>query len=146
MSVGAFVLGPEQHARTLNVVGMRITVLAANSATGSYGITLQEGDAGQGPPAHSHGWDEAFFVLDGAVKFECGGRASVCGPGTLVHVPRDTVHAFIFERSGRMLEITGAGAQAAPFFTALDAEMPAGPPDVPTLLAVARRHGVAFAA
>jgi hypothetical protein len=43
-----------------------------------------------------------------------------------------------------MLEVSGDGAQAAPFFAAIDGEMPPGPPDVPTLLRLAERHGVEF--
>lgn len=145
MSVEPIVVTPERRPRPLDVVGMHITVLASNAATGSLGITIQEGAEGTGPPSHSHGWDEAFYVLDGEVHFSCAGRASVCGAGTLVHVPGGTLHAFTFGRGGgRMLEITGAGAHAAPFFAALDREMPPGPPDVPKLLEVAQRHGVTF--
>jgi quercetin dioxygenase-like cupin family protein len=145
MSSHPIVLRPEAQSRPLNVVGMQITVLAANAATGSYGITIQEGDEGTGPPPHSHAWDEAFYVLGGAVKFECAGEACICTAGTLVHVPGGTVHAFTFgPGGGRMLEIAGAGAQAAPFFTAIDRELAPGAPDVPRLLQVAERHGVAF--
>lgn len=145
MSSHPMVLGPQQQDRPLNVVGMRITVLAANEATGSYGITIQEGVEGTGPPPHSHPWDEAFYVLGGEVRFACGGGASVCTAGTLVHVPGGTVHAFTFgPGGGRMLEITGPDAQAAPFFTAIDREIPPGPPDLPRLLQLADRHGVAF--
>lgn len=39
-----------------------------------------------------------------------------------------------------------ARAQAAPFFAAIDAEIPVGPPNIPKLLELAARHGVAFAA
>ncbi|GIK86137.1 MAG: hypothetical protein BroJett026_16180 [Betaproteobacteria bacterium] len=146
MSIEHFVLRPDQRERALNVVGTHVTILAANAVTRSYGITLQEGDEGTGPPPHSHDWDEAFFVLDGAVHFQCAGKAYDCAPGTLVHVPRGTVHGFRYGRGGgRMLEITGAGALAAQLFTAIDHEVPIGPPDVPKLLAVAQRNGVTFA-
>lgn len=145
MNTGTLVLTPERRARALDVVGMRITVLASNAATQAYGITLQEGGEGSGPPPHSHGWDEAFYVLRGEVAFDGDGAARVCTPGTLVHVPRGTVHGFRFGRGGgAMLEISGAGAQAVPFFTAIDAEIPGGALDVPKLLELASRHGVAF--
>ncbi len=145
MSNNPLIVEPDQRQRALSVVGMQITVLASNDETNSYGITLQQGDEGTGPPAHSHDWDEAFYVLNGEVKFECGGQAKTCSAGTLVHVPRQTVHAFCFGRGGGlMLEITGAGAKAAPFFTAIDDEIPVGPPNIPKLLELAERHGVAF--
>lgn len=43
---------------------------------------------------------------------------------------------------GQMLVITGAGALAAQMFTAIDKEIPSGPPDVPKLLDVLKRDGV----
>lgn len=145
MSKDTWILEPDRQARPLHVVGMQITVLASNAATGSYGITLQEGAEGTGPPPHSHDWDEAFYVLDGAVKFDGAAGSHLCTAGALVHVPRGTVHGFAFGRGGgRMLEITGAGAQAAPFFEAIDEQIPPGPPDLPTLLRLAQQHGVAF--
>jgi hypothetical protein len=56
------------------------------------------------------------------------------------------VHGFNFGRGGgQMLEISSVGAQAAPFFTAIDQEIPAGPPNIPKLLELAMRHGVKFA-
>lgn len=146
MSSHAFVLTPDQQARALNVVGMQIRVLASNVATQSYGITLQQGNEGAGPPPHKHGWDEAFYVLQGEVNFQCDGKSSVCSVGTLVHVPRGTVHGFNFGRGGGlMLEITGTGANAAPFFAAIHEEIPVGPPNIPKLLELAQRHGVEFA-
>ena len=68
-------------------------------------------------------------------------------PGTLVHVPRGTVHGFSYgSGGGQMLEITGQGATAAQMFTAIDHEIPAGPPDIPKVLEVLKRNGVTVAA
>ena len=146
MSVQPLVLTPDQHKPALNVVGTLVTVLASNAATQSYGITLQQGDQGTGPPPHSHDWDEAFYVLRGEVGFVCDGKAYACHAGTLVHIPRLTVHGFTYGTGGgQMLEITGAGAIAAQMFTAVDAEIPPGPPDVPKLLDVLKRNGVTVA-
>ena len=58
-----------------------MTVLASNAATQSYGITLQQGEEGTGPPPHSHDWDEAFYVLKGEIHFLCKVRRT---PATLV--------------------------------------------------------------
>ena len=96
MTMRPFVLPPEQRERALNVLGTQVTVLASNTATQSYGITLQQGDEGTGPPPHRHDWDEAFFVLKGVIEFVCDGKAATCTPGTLVHVPRGTVHGFTY--------------------------------------------------
>lgn len=146
MSVQPFVLKPDQHEPALNVVGTDVTVLASNAATQSYGITLQQGEEGTGPPLHSHDWDEAFYVLKGEIHFICDRMDYACTVGTLVHVPRGTVHGFRYGKGGgQMLEITGAGALAAQMFTAIDKEIPPGPPDIPKLLDVLQRNGVAVA-
>jgi len=147
MNVQPFVLRPDQHEAALNVVGTQVTVLASNVATQSYGITLQQGEEGTGPLPHSHDWGEAFYVLKGEIHFLCDGKAYACRAGTLVHVPRGTVHASSYgSGGGQMLEITGAGALATQMFTAIDNEIPPGPPDVAKLLDVFKRNGVTVAA
>ena len=96
-----------------------------------------------GPPPHRHDWDESFYVLKGVIEFVCDGQASTCTPGTLVHVPRGTVHGFRYGAGGgQMLEITGQGALAAQMFAAVDKEIPAGPRDVARVLEVLGRNGV----
>lgn len=146
MHASYFVLSPDQHEPALNVLGTQVTVLAANAATQSYGVTLQRGDEGTGPLPHSHDWDECFDVLKGTVEFLCDGKAHACSAGTLVHVPRGTVHGFNFgPGGGQMLELTGQGALAAQMFTAVDKEIPAGLPDIPKLLGVLSRNGVTVA-
>lgn len=146
MSVQPFILRPDQHEPALNVVGTQVTVLASNAVTQSYGITLQQGTEGTGPPPHRHDWDEAFYVLKGEIQFLCDGNVHVCKVGTLVHVPRGTVHGFCYGTGGgQMLEITGAGARAAQMFTAIDKEIHAGPPDIPKLLDVLKHNGVTVA-
>ena len=146
ISAPYFVLTPDRRARPLNVVGTQVTVLASNSATQSYGITLQQGDEGTGPPPHSHDWDEAFYVLRGEIQFVCDGEVHACQPGTLVHIPRGTVHAFQYGKGGgQMLEITGENARAAQMFAAVDHAIPSGPPDIPKLLQVLQQNGVTVA-
>jgi quercetin dioxygenase-like cupin family protein len=146
MKASYFVLRPDEHEPALNVVGTQVTVLASNAATQSYGVTLQQGEEGTGPPPHSHDWDECFYVLKGEVEFLCDAKAHRCLAGTLVHVPRGTVHGFHYgPGGGQMLEMTGQGALAAQMFNAVDKEIPLGPPDIPKLLGVLSRNGVTVA-
>ncbi|MBX3303340.1 MAG: hypothetical protein KF693_14090 [Nitrospira sp.] len=44
-----------------------------------------------------------------------------------------------------MLEITGQGSLAAQMFTAINNEIPAGPPDIPKVLEILKRNGVTVA-
>lgn len=145
MSTQNFILRPEDRSPALSVVGIEIAVLVSDADSRSQQITIQSGDEGMGPPPHSHDWDESFYVTDGQVQFSCGGQTTMCLPGTLVYVPAGTTHAFSFgPGGGKMLEITGAGSKAVPFFTALDREVPPGEVDVPKVVQVGSEYGVAF--
>ena len=105
-----FVVTPKDYARGLNVVGETITVLASNVATQGYEIFLQQGDEGTGPPPHFHDWDESFYVVKGNVEISYGDKTVVCTPGTLVHLPANTVHCFRFGAGGgEMISVTSKG-------------------------------------
>jgi quercetin dioxygenase-like cupin family protein len=96
-----------------------------------------------GPPPHSHDWDESFYVTTGQIEFSYGGEAVMCSAGTLVHVPAGTVHSFRYgPGGGEMLEITGQRSNAVPMFTAVDREIPPGPPDVAKMVQVLGEYGV----
>ena len=59
-----------------------------------------------GPPPHIHDdYDEAFYILDGRIKFRVGSDQQECGAGAVVFVPRNVVHSFVNEsdRPARML-------------------------------------------
>ena len=142
MNPKPFIVGPGDRTAALSVIGINITVLASEADTKDQQITLQSGPEGAGPPPHSHPWDESFYVLDGQVQFSCGGQTVMCAAGTLVHVPGGTVHAFSYgPGGGEMLEITGARSNAVRMFTALDREIPPGPPDFAKVVQVLAAHG-----
>ena len=147
MKAQSFIVTPKDYEIALNVLGTKVTVLASNTATQSYEITLQQGDEGTGPPPHSHNWDESFYVLKGKIEFTCAGKSEMCEPGTVVHVPAGTVHGFNFGAGGgEMLEFTGQGGFATQMFTAISKEIPPGPPDIPKVLEVLKQNGVTVAA
>ena len=145
MSPTQFVVKPIDRSPALNVVGVKVTVLVSDAVSQAQQITLQSGDEGAGPPPHTHDWDESFYVTRGQVQFTCSGQTTTCVAGTLVHVPAGTIHAFSFgPGGGEMLEVTGAGSKAVQMFSALDREIPPGPLDVPKVVQVAGKYGLAF--
>ena len=147
MTTQPFIVSPQDYPRALSVLGVQITVLAPNTATQGYEITLQEGAQGMGPPPHKHDWDESFFVLTGTIELSCAGKTQHVQAGTLVHVPAGTVHAFRFgDSGGSMLELSGAGGSATKVFAQLDREAAVGPPDIPKVIDILQRHGVDVAA
>ena len=143
MKAQPFVVTPKDYDPALNVLGIKVTVLASNTATQSYEITRQQGDTGIGPPPHSHHWDESFFVIAGEVEFTCAGNTVVCPPGSLVHVPAGTVHSFRYLTDGcDVLEFTGQGGIATRMFTAVSKEIAPDTPEIPKLLEVLKQNGV----
>ena len=144
MKTQAFVVTPHDYPRALNVIGVTITVLAPNTATDAYEVTLQQGGEGVGPPPHSHAWDESFFVVDGEVEFEHSDRMVQVPAGSFVHLPGGTVHAYRFGRGGgTLLEISGAGkARRRRCSPASTGRFPPGPPDLPKLVDILQKNGV----
>lgn len=141
-----FVMSPDQRPRALDVIGTKVTVLAASTETKAFGMTFQEGEEGSGPPPHSHDWDEAFYVVSGEIQFRCGEETYKCLPGTLVYVPRNTVHGFTYGTGGgSMVEITSADGRAAEMFTAVDAGVDPSSPDIPKTLQILEECGVRVA-
>jgi len=136
------VIVPSDRGTALNVIGVNVTVLSDSKAQK---ITLQSGVEGAGPPPHSHPWDESFYVTKGSVQFTCNGQTTSCHEGAFVNIPAGTVHAFSFgEGGGEMIEITTSGSKAISMFSALDREIPPGPPDVSKVIEVAGEYDVEF--
>jgi mannose-6-phosphate isomerase-like protein (cupin superfamily) len=71
-------------------------------------------EPGVGPPPHFHAeQDEYFYVLEGTYEMTVAGETSVAGPGTMVFLPRGTVHSFrnIGDAPGKMLDWSLPGGQ-----------------------------------
>jgi quercetin dioxygenase-like cupin family protein len=140
------IIEPSTAPRPLNVVGETITVLASGDQTGSYEVFDQVGVEGRGPPPHSHPWDEAFYVINGAIEIGVGDTRLVARPGSFVHVPAGEVHWFRFaEGGGEMLSLTSC-AGAAAMFTAFDREISPDNPDFGRLAELANAHGAKLGA
>jgi len=91
---GSVVLGPGE-GKTVPVPGHKITYKVVGADTdGAYSL-LEVELVGDGPPLHIHKTeDEAFYVLEGEVKFLLGETTSIAKAGSLVLVPRGTVHGW----------------------------------------------------
>jgi len=109
---------------------MRIKATAADTG-GAYGLVESWVRAGSSPPLHvHHREDEAFYVLEGQVRFHADGRDILAGPGSFVFLPRDVPHTFVVEgdREARVLTLMTPGGGEG-FF--VDAGRPAGGPGLP---------------
>jgi mannose-6-phosphate isomerase-like protein (cupin superfamily) len=128
-----------------------ITVKAAGDETGgSIGILEATSPPGFGPPRHiHHANDELFYVLEGTFAFLLGEQVVQAGSGSLVFVPRGTVHAplVVGPGLGRVLLafVPGGAERAFDEFAALAAELGGLPdPDDLRIRAINERYDSTF--
>jgi quercetin dioxygenase-like cupin family protein len=130
----------------LHVMGSDIKFLCEGSDTKkAWSLTECAAPRDMGPPPHHHAWDEAYYILEGEVRFTIDGREVVLGPGEFVHIPGGTVHGFqgASDATARML-IFDAPAHAAGFFRDVEREVRDLPADLPKVPAIGERHGIHF--
>jgi mannose-6-phosphate isomerase-like protein (cupin superfamily) len=95
-----------------------ILKLTGDDTGGAIGLLEGKSLPGVGPPRHLHrSCDELFYVLEGEVLFLVGDREVIGQPGTLVFIPRGTVHAskVIGNEPARVLAAYVPGGQERAF-------------------------------
>ena len=72
------------------------SILAESATTDDdYSLVKELCPAGSGAPPHVHLYaDEVFYMIEREAEFLAGNVREIAGAGTLVFVPRGTVHAF----------------------------------------------------
>lgn len=127
----------------LSVVGDDVLLRVADA--GDVEVVEYVSSDREGPPAHSHPWDEIEYVIEGDVEFLVGERWTRGGPGTVQLLPRGVAHAVrIPTGTARILMVT-LGAPYAGFAREVAALGVAGYPDPAALLEIAGRHGLRLA-
>lgn len=143
-------IGTDQSGPAYWFFGTLLVVKASGADTdGRYCLVEQTGRRGVITPLHRQPSDaEAFYVLDGHLRFWDGAGHSIdAPPGAFVHVPAGQPHAFAVESSfARWLDLTTPGHEAFFYAAAEPAPRyelpPAGPPDMDKVMAAAAAHGV----
>jgi mannose-6-phosphate isomerase-like protein (cupin superfamily) len=131
---------------TLNVLGMPLRFLSDSDDTeGSWSLMEEEIPVGLGPPPHRHDWDEAYYVIEGALDFEIDGRPVRVEPGDFAYLRRNTVHSFkgASPAPARVL-IFAVPAHSSAFFKDVSREVRAVPGDLVKVPAIGKRHGIEF--
>jgi len=113
-------------------------------AAGNVQVTEYESDDREGPPAHTHLWDEVEYVIDGTAEFLIDGEWVRGGPGTVQLLPAGAAHSVrIPEGTARLLLVTiGAPYDGFARDLARVADQGGGGAEI---VAAARRHGVELA-
>jgi quercetin dioxygenase-like cupin family protein len=100
------------------------------------------------PAAHSHdGYEETIYGLEGVLTWTIDGVPTDVGPGEALLIPRGSVHRF--DNNGdvdaTMLAVVTPGILGPEYFREVGAVLEAaagGPPDLASIGAVMRRHGL----
>src|SRR5262245_3160469 len=110
----ATIVKPEQ-ALSIKPFGLDLKVLLASEDTGgAISVLMGYIKPGEGPGDHVHfNQEEMFFIVEGTFEIAVGGQTAVAGPGTMVFIPRNTVHRFknVGDTVGCMLDWTLPGGQ-----------------------------------
>jgi len=96
----------------------------------------------EGPPPHTHLWDEVEYVIEGEVELYQRGRWTRGGPGTVQMLPAGEAHSVRVPHGQARLLMVTMGAPFAPFARELSALYSTGSADPAKIVAVARRHGL----
>ena len=134
------------EGNTLRVLGMPLRFLCDAKDTGNaWSLMEQEIPAGHGPPPHRHDWDEAYYVIEGALDFEIDGKPVRIERREFVYLPRNTVHGFKgASPSSTQVLIFAAPAHSSAFFEEVSREVRTLPDDVAKVPAIGQRHGIEF--
>lgn len=134
------------QAEELRVMGAGVRFLcAADQTDKAWSLMEVELPERAGPPPHDHPWDEAYYVVEGEVRFSLAGREQLVKAGDFVYAPGGTLHGFqgASQRPARMI-IFDAPAHAESFFRDVDREVKDLPRDLAKVPAIGQRHQIRF--
>ncbi len=140
---------PSDEGKSLWILGQLMTFKVYDESE-TVGIFELETPPEGGAPPHLHRTqDETHYVLEGQFEFVLGDRKVNAGPGSVVYVPRSTVHAFTNTGTemGKILFIEVPAGPLEQFLEEIgepvaDLSSPQGlPPDMDKLQASAQRTG-----
>ena len=139
---------PPGGGKTLRAFGDEITVhLGGEETGGKFAMFTTVTQAGLGPPPHYQmNEDEWFLPLEGRVEFFLNGSWNEVPMGTIVFIPKGTVHTFRNAGQGllKMLVHTAPSGFEI-FFSRCAAEFAKpGAPDMKRLIEISAEHGIFF--
>jgi quercetin dioxygenase-like cupin family protein len=137
-------------------LGHLLSVLLSAEKTGGLLALLKVTEIkGLEPPPHTHiREDEIFYLLNGEIEFRVGGKTYKAASGDCMFLPRNMEHSFsvLTEQSDVMMLLTPGGFEK--YFIEMSEKAPelkqpprpSGPPDIPRLIATAKKYGIQFPA
>lgn len=113
-----------EDGEAIRPFGLNMQIMLTTEQTGgAFSAIVAEHAPGEGPPPHFHrGQEEYVFVLEGRYEVTVGDVTRTVGPGTIMFIPRGTVHSFrnVGDTVGRQLDWSLPGGQDR-YFRTIDA-------------------------
>lgn len=136
----------DSEGQQVNVLGDQMTFKLTGEDTGGLLTLIEEyNDPGVAIPPHVHeNEDEVFHVLEGELEVTVDGETTVLKAGDMAFGPRGVPHAWktVGEGKTRVL-LTAYPSGIEQMFVEIG-ELPAGPPDMPTVFGICERYGIRF--
>ncbi|HEX2199590.1 MAG TPA: cupin domain-containing protein [Burkholderiales bacterium] len=136
----------KDEGEKLEVLGAQVRFLCQGADTGrAWSLMEVVLPRDGGPPAHDHPWDEAYYVIEGEVRFTLGDKVQQFKGGDFIYAPGGTLHAFqgVSTQPARML-VFDAPAAAEGFFRDVHREVSQMPRDLPKVAEIGARHKLRF--
>lgn len=134
------------EGQKLTVTGAGVRLLCeADKTGGAWSVSECEVPENSGPPPHTHAWDEAYYVIEGKVRFKVGQKDVMAAKGDFVYVPAGTIHGFQgADKTTARILFFDAPAHAGNFFRDVDAEVKEFPKDAHKMGEIGARYGINF--
>jgi len=134
------------ETNSLNVLGGQVSFLCEASETNNkWSLMSVDLPLNAGPPPHHHPWDEAYYILEGQVRFILGEEETIISKGDFVYAPANTVHAFFgaSEEVAKVL-VFDAPSTAGGFFKDCHEHVKELPKDLDKIPAIAEKYNMNF--
>jgi quercetin dioxygenase-like cupin family protein len=83
-----------EQDRLLWALSTHRTVMAQDGTGAEFGLIERMLPARFASPAHIHHSEEAFYVLEGEIRFQCGDKIITGTAGAFIYLPRQVAHTF----------------------------------------------------
>lgn len=137
-----YVLAPQEGKQFSVLDSLFVTKATGKDTKGAWSLYKITDTAENGPPLHTHPWDEGFYILEGELEVQAGAEKFVVTIGHYVHIPGDTAHAFkVLTPTARFLVMLSP-ADATEFYEEMGRLVSTTPPDMEKFLPLAEKYGI----
>ncbi|WGV23374.1 cupin domain-containing protein [Halotia branconii] len=83
------------EGKQFSILGAHFTTKATGEDTNGAWTVYEITDTQEnGPPLHTHPWEEAFYILEGEIDIQIGTETILASSGCFVNIPHNAPHGF----------------------------------------------------